>query len=334
MKTKPIENLKLGIFVISGLILLIVALYLLSRNRSFFGDRLELSTQLRDVNGLLEGSNVRFNGINVGNVTGIKILNDTIIEIRMSLQTDMKKYIRKNAIASVGTDGLIGNRLINISPTDQNADFVSGGERLESKELIDTDSMLRTLDRTNRNIVEITEEIKLTLRNIQNSGELNKILNDTTLARNLSASFEHLHETTEKANLFATNAIKTLKTFTEGSGTVSTLLTDTSLSQEIKQVINNLSQMESRADKILKELNQSVGSLSDQINNGKGPVNTLLNDSITARKLRQTIENAERGTALFAEDMKALQSNFLLRPFFKKKLKEEAKNNQKDSIRK
>ncbi len=322
MKKQSIDNLKLGLFVIAGLVILIVGLYMLSKNRTFFGNRLELSAQFRDVNGLLVGNNVRFNGINVGNIRSIKILNDTAVEVQMSLKDDMKSFIKNNAIASIGTDGLIGNRIINITPSNSPGDFIQGGEQLPTKEEVDTDAMLRTLDKTNKNIVEITDEIKTTVHNIRQSSELNKILNDSTLSLNLSLSLKHLRETTAKASSFASNAIRTLQTFTEGSGTISTLLTDTTLSDDLKQIVNNMQKMESRADLMLNNLNQTIEKLSDDINNGGGSFQAILKDSITANRLKKSIENVEKGTASFAEDMEALQRNFLLRPYFKKKQKE------------
>ncbi len=331
MKKQAFDAIRLGIFVLTGLVVLIVALYMLSRNRSFFGNRLELTTHFRDINGLLVGNNVRFNGIDVGNVRSIKILNDTTIEVFMSMKKDMKTYIRKNVVASIGTDGLIGNRIINLSPGDQMADFVEGGELINSIEEVDTESMLRTLDRTNQNIGDITDEILLTLQLIRKSSELNRILNDSSLSTNLSLAFANLKETTVKANTLASNAIQTLKTVTEGTGTIATLLTDTSMAGELKRTIGQLRIIETNANKVLQDLNQSVNQISKDIQNENGALHTILKDSISANRLKRTLENIEKGTASFAEDMEALQSNFLLRPYFKKKEKEERKKLKKDS---
>ncbi len=154
MKKKSINAIKLGVFVLTGLTLLIFSLYLVGKNKSLFGTRFELKAHFKDVNGLLVGNNVRFSGIDVGSVLDIMILNDTVIEVTMNLNKDIKGFIRNNSVASIGTDGLIGNRVVNIEPMGGDKPFVKGGERLPSREEINTDQMLQTLNRTNQTVVK------------------------------------------------------------------------------------------------------------------------------------------------------------------------------------
>ena len=61
------------------------------------------------------GNNVRFAGIDVGTVQRIEIISDTLVKVTMVLDNKVLKFIHKNAVASVGTDGLMGNKLININ---------------------------------------------------------------------------------------------------------------------------------------------------------------------------------------------------------------------------
>jgi phospholipid/cholesterol/gamma-HCH transport system substrate-binding protein len=325
MKKKSFDTIKLGLFVLSALTLLIIALYVLGKNKTFFGNRFELKSQFRDVNGLLTGNNVRFSGIDVGSVLGIKILNDTVIEVTMNLNRNMKGLIRSNSIASIGTDGLIGNRVVNIEPAGGDFPFVNGGETLPSKEEVRTDEMLRTLYNTNKNVAKISEEVLNTMKLINNSSELTSLLNDKTLSQNLRISLQNLRNTTENASLMMKNAVSTLKLASEGKGALATVLTDTTLSADLKLAVGQIRTLENSADRLVNDLNQMVTSVEKDINQGNGSVNALLRDSIMANQMRASIKNVEKGTAAFAQDMEAAKSNFLFRGYFKKQEKEAAK---------
>ena len=104
-----ISNVKLGFFVIAGLLFLILLLYMIGRNESMFGDYFRLKARFHNVQGLNSGNNIRFSGIQVGTVKKVKILNDTLIEVDLLIESKMKNYIHKNAIVSITTDGLMGN---------------------------------------------------------------------------------------------------------------------------------------------------------------------------------------------------------------------------------
>ncbi|HNE29729.1 MAG TPA: MlaD family protein, partial [Saprospiraceae bacterium] len=227
MKNQGLNTVKLGIFVLAGLILLIVALYALGKNRNLFGSQFELKTRFRDVNGLLIGNNVRFSGIDVGSVRTITILNDTTVEVVMNLDRKMKNFIRINAIASLGTDGLIGNRVINIAPADASAPFVNGGELLPSRGEVNTQQMLQTLSRTNESVAVIAQELLVTVQRINNSAQLTRLLDDESLGNNLRASLVNLNRATANAALLMEHANATLDLASEGRGTLATLLTDT-----------------------------------------------------------------------------------------------------------
>ncbi|MDO8367507.1 MAG: MlaD family protein [Saprospiraceae bacterium] len=330
MKKKSINAIKLGLFVLAGLSLLIFALYLLGKNKTFFGNRFELKAHFRDVNGLLVGNNVRFSGIDVGSVQSIRIVNDTVIEVTLNLNREIKSFIRNNAEASIGTDGLIGNRVVNIEPKGGSTPFVNGGEMLPTREEVRTEQMLQTLSKTNQTVAKISEEVLATVQMVRNSSELSSLLNDKTLSYNLRASLQNLHTTTKNASVLMENAVSTFKLASEGNGTIATLLTDTTLALEVRQLVTQINTLERSADRLVKDLNGVIESVEKDINQGEGSVNALMRDSVMADRLRATIENAERGTAAFAEDMEALKSNFLFRRYFKKLEKKAAKEKEKE----
>lgn len=325
MKKKKVNAVKLGIFVLVGLLILVFTLYTLGKNKTLFGSSLELKTRFRDVNGLLLGNNVRFSGIDVGSVHDIRILNDTTVEVTLTLDKNMRQYIKTNSLVSLGTDGLIGNRVINISTASGNAPFVQGGELLPSKEEVNTEKMLQTLYGTNEKVSKIAEGLLETIQLINTSSELSSLLNDKSLSSNLRSSLYHLHETSLNASLFMKDAISTLQLATEGQGTLGVLLRDTTLSSELKQAVLQIQALENSTQRLVTDVNQMANVLEKDIQQGDGTVNTLLRDSLMAANLRATIENAEKGTAAFAENMEALKSNILLKNYFRRKAQREKK---------
>ena len=140
------EKLKLGLFVIIGLLLFTVAIYLIGERQNLFGKNDLISVKFSNINGLKKGNNVRYSGINVGTVESISMLNDSIIKVDLLIEKTMITHIKKDAIATIGTDGLVGNMLVNIIPGKGNAVNVNPGGFIKSYTKIGTNEMLNTLN--------------------------------------------------------------------------------------------------------------------------------------------------------------------------------------------
>jgi phospholipid/cholesterol/gamma-HCH transport system substrate-binding protein len=213
---------------------------------------------------------------------------------------------------------LIGNRVINISPGLGVAPFAEAGDLIPSKEEINTDAMLQTLHKTNENIAVISDELRVTIHSISTSNQLAQLLNDESLTANLKSSLIHLHETTQKASAFMSEATTTLSLASKGKGTLATLLTDTTLARQLEQAVQKIKTVEDGAERLTTDLNQLVSSFDRDLNQGNGTVNALLKDTLMATRLRNTLDHVEQGTAAFNQNMEALKHNYFLRKYFKK----------------
>ncbi|HSN10460.1 MAG TPA: MlaD family protein, partial [Hanamia sp.] len=109
MAKKVVSNVKLGVFVLAGLLFLVILLYMIGKNRNLFGSNYVLKARFENIQGLVTGNNVRFSGIQAGTVKRINIINDTLIEVTMVIDKKMSKIIHNNAVASISTEGLVGN---------------------------------------------------------------------------------------------------------------------------------------------------------------------------------------------------------------------------------
>jgi phospholipid/cholesterol/gamma-HCH transport system substrate-binding protein len=203
MAKKIINRVKLGVFVLAGLTFLIFLLYMIGKNRHLFGPAFIVKARFQNVQGLVPGNNVLFSGIEVGTVKKIDILSDTLIEVVMLIDDKMKKIIRNNSVVSIGSDGLMGNKVINISPVRSPAPLVKKEEVLPVRKAASTDDMLQVLSKTNQDISMIAAQLKITVERVNNSTALWTILNDETLPQHLRVSAANVQLATARAAVVA-----------------------------------------------------------------------------------------------------------------------------------
>ncbi|MFN8300779.1 MAG: MlaD family protein [Chitinophagales bacterium] len=321
MSNEITRNIRLGIFVIAGTVLLIVALYFIGTNRNMFGKTFTLYTTFKDVAGLQKGHNVRYAGIDVGTVQNIEIVNDTTIRVELLLDAKLKQVIRKNSIATLGNDGLMGNKLVNIEPGTPDVGFVAEKDELPSRAALDMDEMLRTLDVTNKNIAVVSANLRSITDNINTGrGTLYTVLMDTTLSQKIKGTVDKISGVSDNILRVSADLAEVVKDVKGGKGLAGTLLKDTAVSGDLVVAVE---QVRVASEKI----NASAGELKlllENINTGSGTVSTLINDTATSGHLKQTLLNIENSARNFNENMEALKHNFLLRGYFKKLEKKKA----------
>lgn len=317
MDKETSHRIRLGIFIISGLILLIVGLYLIGSNRNIFGRNITLYTTFYNISGLQVGNNVRFSGIDVGTVKKLEIVNDTTVKVTMQMDENLTRFIRINSVASIGTDGLMGNKLINIDPGTQDAQQIADGTTIPSSKGVDTEQMLRTLNQTNQNVSMISDDLRILTGNINKSrGTLYTVLMDTTLAYSLKHTLTNIEVISNNLGNFTSELSAVVKGVQDGQGTLGGLLNDSSsISKSFK---NSLVQIE-ESSKNLNSITLELKTAMDKINSGQGPAGVLANDQVAAEHLKRTLANLDSSSANFNENMKALQGNFLFRKYFRKK---------------
>jgi len=318
MANRTANNLKLGIFVMGGLLFLVFLLYMIGKNRNMFGNTYVLKARFENVQGLVAGNNVRFSGISAGTVKKVKILSDTLIEVTMIIETKMKDIIRKNAMVSIGTDGLVGNKVVNITPSKVPSALASEGDILASKKAVDADEMLQTLNKTNKDVAIIADGLKLTVQRLNNSSALWSLLNDNSIPGELKRSLGNIRLATAEAGSMINDLHAVVTDIRNGKGSIGTLLTDTSIVHNLDEAILTIKKVGDEAITLAAEINKVVAGIQNDINSGKGTANALLKDSLMVIKLNASLDNIQKGTDGFNQNMEALKNNFLFRGYFRK----------------
>lgn len=323
MKKTTSEKIRLGIFVIIGTILLVVAAYLIGNQQNLFGNTYNINAVFKNVSGLQKGNNVRYAGINIGTVNGIEMQNDTAIRVSMLIQEKMRNHIKTNAIATIGSDGLVGSMVINVVPGNGTAPLIQSGDEIRAMSKIATVDMLSTLSVTNENAAQLTQDLlKVTASLNSGEGTLGRLLNDTLMANDLQQMLVNLKNASLGANTTIGQLNDIAKKFNSDESAMGVLLNDSISAVKMQNIIAHLETSSVEIRDMTKDLNMVVGDIKD----GKGALNYLATDTILTAQLQSTMQNVEQGVEQFNQNMEALKHNFLTRGYFRKQEKQERKN--------
>ena len=310
------NNIRLGVFVLAGLLLLIFSFYLIGKNQNLFGSDFRIAARFPNLNGLSEGNNVLFSGIQAGTVKDIKMINDTTIEVTLLINSKIRPFIRRNAVASIGTEGLMGNKIVNISPSRLPGPLITEGELLAVQKNISTDELLQTLSKTNNNVALISEELKKTVLKINSSAML-ELLNDKEAGQNIRLSLQRINRASANAASLTKGLDELVTGIKEGKGTAGLLLTDTAAAAELRVTVSKIKAASANADHLTSQLDKLVNGMEQRLNRDNGSLQLLLSDTVFAHKLSTTMDNLQKGTDGFNQNMEALKHNFLFRGYFK-----------------
>lgn len=321
MEKTASQKIRLGLFVIIGLSLFVLAIYFIGSKQQMFGKTEPLTAVFNNVSGLQLGNNVRYSGINVGTVRGIEIINDSTINVEMQIDRTVFPHIKKNAVATIGSDGLVGSVIINIIPGKGNALPVQSGDFIKSNNRIRTDDMLSTLNVTNQNAAQLTADLLKITNDIHNGkGTIGLLLRDSAMANDLKTTIYNLKITSQKTSQTMDNLNRQIEGL-DNKDNVIGVLKDTMVGNKIRHIVTNLDSSSQEINKVVSNLNATISNIKD----GKGAINYLSNDPKLVKLIDSTMTNINQASQKLNENLEALKSNFLFRGYFKKQEKAKKK---------
>ncbi len=315
------RNVKLGIFIFTGLLFFAIGVLAIGNINKTFTKTVTISSVFKEVSGLQPGDNVWFSGVKVGTVKELQFQENADVKVTMKIEAKSKAFIPKDAKAKISSDGLIGNKIIVIYGGSVSAGHIETGDRLAYEATNSTEEMMTMLQENNKNLLAITNDFKVITNKIAaGEGTIGKLITDETTYDELNkilVTVQHASSNAEK--LTASIDQFTTKLNTEG-GLANDLVTDTLVFRRIENSVAELNSITQTATEIAENLKTTT---SDINTNKNSPVGVLLHDQQAAESLKLSISNLESSTEKLNESMEALQHNFLLRGFFKKKEKQE-----------
>ncbi len=189
------SKLKLGIFVSLSIALFIAGIYLIGERQQLFSSTFHVSGVFKDISGLQIGNNVRFSGINVGVIENIEQITDTTVKVDMQIDENSRKFIKKNANAIIGSDGLMGNKIVIITPGSTSKIEIANDDYIKTAQAVSMDDILLKLKTTVDNAASITGNLSEVMENIkQGKGTVGKLLMDSTMANDVSAALVNIKQ--------------------------------------------------------------------------------------------------------------------------------------------
>lgn len=315
MGNRSKDPVRLGLFVLASAALLLVALYVIGSKKNLFSSAVSVESIFRQVGGLRPGSSVRYMGINVGTVEQITILNDSAVQVVMGIRTKDAAHILSSAVATLGTDGLMGSRLVNLQPGPGAGAPITNGTRLNAQAALDTEAMMQALGRTSSNLEAITAQVQILAGKLNNPGNTVDLITGASLSNDLAGTAASLRAAAMQAREVTGGLHALLLDVKAGQGTVGMLLADTATSARTEHVFKNLAAISDSVQAATNELSR----FTRQLNAAGGTAHALVADTVMAASLRRSILKLDTGTSLLNEDLRALQRNWFFRRYFKDK---------------
>src|SRR5207249_2477355 len=224
-----------GLFIFFGIAILLGGILVLGGQRKTFQKTIALNAVFNDVGGLQKGNNIWFSGVKVGTVKKLKLLSQTQVEVEMRIEKHSEDFIRKDSKAKIGSDGLIGNRIVIIYGGTQNTPAVRSGDTLQTEMPINSAQMMNTLQESNKNLSAITTDFKVVSKRLANGeGTVGKLLTDDSMARQLAATAATLQLASTNIQLLTANLADYTSKLQKQGALTNELVNDTILFSRLK----------------------------------------------------------------------------------------------------
>ena len=314
------RTLRLGIFVAAAIILFVVAVYMVGSKDNLFSPTKDIISSFKDIRGLVVGNNVRFAGINVGNVKNIRIVSDSSIIVTMSIRDDYTKYIYKNSTVQIGQEGLMGGKIVLISSgtpetgTVDEGDYLAVAEGLDIQGMIaQAQTMLSEATKTVSNLTSVTDKID------KGDGDIARLINRNDVTEQLSVVAQKLNKSMDDVNDIT-------KKVSDGQGALGKLVNDESITTQLVEIMEKLNATSLKAEAVVGELQQTVHA----INHGDGVLPRLLHDQELGLSVDTAITRIDQGVFEVTRAAETIADSWIFRLFSKKKKKDK---NQVQAVR-
>jgi phospholipid/cholesterol/gamma-HCH transport system substrate-binding protein len=324
MKNENKNSVILGIFVLIGIIILVLGIFTLGGQQKRFVPTIRLKAVFDDVSGLQPGNNVWFSGVKVGTVRKIRFYGDSQVEVEFTIEEKVRDFIRKDSKATLGSDGLIGNKIIVLFGGSQSIPVVEDGDQLDAEMPLDTDKMMETLQENNTNLVSITQDLKVLIGKIADGkGMLGSILIDSMVGVQFQHTMNNLELISVSSNQMASELNKFSRTLNQKGNFLNDLATDKEMYQDIKSTVNQLKSTSDNINKVAANFND----FSNQLNDKENTMGLLLHDKEFANRFKHTMVQLDSSSYNLNRGLEALEYTWPFRRGFKRRAKEMANPN-------
>jgi phospholipid/cholesterol/gamma-HCH transport system substrate-binding protein len=299
---KQLEGARLGLFIFIGTVLIVISIFLLGSKENLFSRTIEIKTFFNQVEGLKNGAPVRLSGYDIGSVSQISLSEDTTgyVEVKMNINVALKHFIRIDSRATVETEGLVGKKIITITPGSPDMPEVTNGSIIKSKEPVNIGKIIEETESVMSYMKDLTKEFSEIFAKVnKGDGTIGKLVNDEQLYR----AAVSITRTADRSLDSITLRLNQVSDFLVSSGT------------NVDRIIQNVNLAVEDIQSIIKDVENGKGLLGMLVADQKlsDSVKTLVNN------LTQTSAEANIAASRLAENMEALKHNWLFKTYFEQR---------------
>ena len=296
-----------GAFVVIGILLFTVALFMIGERRMLFEDRFEVYAEFARLGQLEPGAIVRVAGMNAGEVTEIKVPASPAekFRVQMKVRSDLHPLVRTDSVASAQTEGLVGGIYVNIASGTPEAPQLPEGGTIQSKEPFSMSDLLQqasdTIAQVNKTVDQLSGDVEMTIKQISMTVE-----DAHELVEDVSPQIKAI---AENGNRISADTQRIIASIREGEGTIGKLINDDTLYQRAREIADDAKTVMANVKDVSDEARRAISDFRSK----DGPAQGLFAD------MRVTLSQAREATADLADNMEAMKHNFLLRGFFNRR---------------
>lgn len=303
----PARLAGVGAFVLTGVLLFAVALFMIGDRQMAFARKYTLYTEFARITGLQPGAIVRVSGAKAGAVRAIEPPPNPSrkFRVRMEISADLRQLVRMDSIASIETEGLVGGSFLNVttgteaSPEAPPGSTITGREPIVIGDLIE--QMRDTITLVNTTITSLTGQIEDVLETVGTT-----VTSANLLITEVGDDVKALAAASAR---ISADASKIMAGIERGEGTLGKLVRDDELYQRVAAIAKNAEAVSLDTREAVQQARKTLQSLQSK----EGDFVEI------SANLKLAVEEARSAMNGLAQNMDALKRNFLLRGFFNRR---------------
>jgi phospholipid/cholesterol/gamma-HCH transport system substrate-binding protein len=310
----PTRKAAVGLFVVGGILLFGLALFLIGDRKRLFEDSFVVFAEFEKLAGLQDGALVRVAGLGAGEVLSISYPQSPVAKFRVEMRVteDLHPLVRKDSVALIQTEGLVGDQIVDIGEGSEGAPPAENGGTIQSRDPFEIADLLTRAD-------ELSETLSDTIVSVRDNlgGAIEEV---ESAARRADALLEDagddVTEMTRAGRELTRDVESLVADVRAGKGTVGKLLNDDQLHGEMREVTENLREVTDNAsatsENIRRLTEDARGALAD-FRTKEGGTGGLLAD------LTRTLASASEAASDLAESTESMKRSFLFRGLFRER---------------
>lgn len=306
------KNIKLGLFVFLGLLLFVAAIFFIGARQNLFGSNIEVTATFRNVEGLQVGSQVRFSGINIGTVESVTLQSDSAVQTKLLLEQRASQFIKEDAVASISTAGLMGNKIITISSGSQSAGSISDGDQLETASPASVEDIMANLKETSNSAMTIASNIEeISTRIEEGKGVIGNLVADTTNAEQVESMINSFEMATGNVQSILEDIDVLAERTRNGQGALGKLMADQETARKVEMIIDSLA----KTGAISTGVAQNILEFSEKLSNDEGALDKVLTDTAFASDINETVNSVKQTSESIDQTTDRINDSWILNLF-------------------